>query len=85
MIIDFEKLVEASSVSQSDGVIELELEGKAQEVVTAYGEIIFICRFCDSVVICIGNVVKYEEVPESEAQDLFARLYIKGHSISFTL
>lgn len=85
MIIDLEELVEASSVSQADGVIELELEGKAQEVVAASGEIIFVCRFGDSVVICIGRVEKYEEVPESEAQDLFARLYIKGRSISFTV
>lgn len=80
MIIDFEKLVEASSVSQGKGVIELELEGKAEGVVNACGEIIFACRFCESVVICIGCIVKYEEVSES-----LARLHIKGQSISFTI
>jgi len=40
MIIDLENLVHASSVSENNGVIELELEDKAQEVVTATGEVI---------------------------------------------
>lgn len=85
MIIDIEKLVQASSVSMKNGVIELELEGKAQEVVATSGEIIFACLFCDSLVICIGRVEKYEELPESEIIDLFSRLYIRGRSISFTI
>ena len=85
MIINPDELVKASSVSMNNGIIELELEGKAPEVVVASGEIIFACLFCDSVVICIGRVEKYTEVPESEVQDLFARLYIRGRSISFTV
>jgi len=88
MLIDLEKLVQASSINVlKDGIIELELEGKAPEVMAASGEIIFVCQFCDSVVICIGRVEKYQELePDEElGQDLFARLHIRGRSISFTI
>jgi len=86
MIIDMEKLIQVSSIGKGTGVIELELEEKAPEVVTAAGEIIFVCRYCDDVVICIGRVEKYEEVPETiESGDVYSRLKIRGRSITFSL
>ena len=86
MIIDTAKLIHVSSIGKGAGVIELELEGKAPEVVTASGEIIFVCRYCDDVVICIGRVEKYEEVPEAiESGDVYSRLKIRGRSLGFSL
>lgn len=88
MIINTEELISASSVSISKGVVELELEEVVKNPEALRGEVIFMCLFCDSIVIVIGTVEKYEEIeadPDLMEQGLFSRLYIRGRSISFTV
>ena len=87
MLINTEELIAASSVSENKGVIELELGEAVKGKEALYGKVIFMCLFCESIVIVTGTVEKYEEIepdPDFE-QDLFARLYIRGRSISFTV
>lgn len=87
MIINTEELISASSVSQNNGVIELELEGKVPDKEALHGKVMFMCSFCESIVIVTGTVEKYKEIPPSKEleQDLFSLLYIRGRSISFTI
>lgn len=87
MIINTEELIAASSVSHSHGVVELELEECVKDSHMLTGEVIFMCLFCDSIVVAIGTVEKYEEIePEPDLeQDIFSRLYIRGQSISFSV
>ena len=88
MIINTEELVAASSVSYSKGVVEFELEEPVKETEALKGEVIFMCLFCEEIVIATGTVEKYEEVkpdPDLIEQDIFARLYIRGRCLSFTI
>jgi len=63
-------------------VIELELEETidVSGIDTARDNIVFVGRFCDSIVVCVGKIVNYEVVtPE------YAKLDIKGRSVSFSI
>ena len=88
MIIKTEELIAASSVSINNGVVELELYGKVENKEELQGEVLFMCRLGDSIVIVTGAVEKYEEIvpdPDLSEQDLIARLYIRGRELSFTI
>ena len=87
MIIIPEEMTIASSVSINNGVVEFELEETLKDKYYLIGDIVFMCRFCDSIVVAVGTVEKYEEVtpdPDLE-QDIFSKLYIRGYSVSFTI
>lgn len=87
MIIDTEQLIQASYIGGGEGEVELELDEKVADKELLTGEIIFMCVFCDDIVIVIGEVVSYEELdpnPDLTEQDVWSRLKIKGRKLSFT-
>ena len=93
MFINTETVVCASSVSIGKGVVEFELEeaigdGEKEWMWHPNNEIIFVCRFCDSIIITTGIVKKYEKVPSDPSlteQKVFSRLYVKGRTLSFSI
>lgn len=67
-------LPKVSSISGPyKGITELELEELLDEAPKSGGEVVFVGRFCELVVLCVGKVLEYEEVGPN-----LARLKIKG-------
>jgi len=89
MILKTETLAHISSYGVVTGQIELELEDENSELGEKVGDkIIFLARYCDSLVIIAGKVLSYEKVepdPDLPEQDVFARVsFINATSVSIT-
>jgi len=78
---DLPQISSTGGLREVEGVV-LELEGSLEEapVVGTPGSMVFVGRFCDNVVVCVGKVLLYEELRED-----FARLHMEGRLISFSL
>ena len=89
MILNTETLAHISSYSSGSGQIDLELEDESSELDERVSkQIIFMARYCDSLVIIAGKVLSYEKVepdPDVPEQDVFARVsFINATSVSIT-
>jgi len=102
MILNTETLAHISSYSAGSGQIDLELEDESLEladkvskvgasaivVKETFRPIIFLAKYCDSLVIIAGKVLSYEKVepdPDVPEQDVFARVsFIDATSVSIT-
>lgn len=74
MFRKLEDLPEISSIYEPyKGITEFELERVMARVPEPSDEAVFVGRFGEQVVVCVGKVLEYEEVPPD-----FARLKIQG-------
>lgn len=80
MLGRLEDLPGISSVDEAKGVIELELEEKVRDMSFISDDVVFVGRFCNSVVVCVGQIELYDVV-----RDDFAKLNIKGRMVSFSV
>lgn len=69
--------------------IKLELEGPLEDVpylpswperITEIGDVVFVGRLSNTIVVCVGKVLKYEVVRED-----FAKLDMVGRVVSFSV
>ena len=89
MIIDTEQIVHVSSISAAGGMVDMELESPFPEIEEKMGHgVVLAVMFAENLIIVIGTVTEYEKVvpdPDLPEQDVFARLSVKGQTISISL
>lgn len=73
------ELPEISSFGQDGDVTDFEFEEKVEKL---SGYIVLVARFCECVVISVGEVIEHEDV---HGPEVWTRMKIKGHTIQFNI
>jgi hypothetical protein len=80
----FSKLPRVSSIGVDGDVIELEIENEMDSVPGGYEDdpVVFIGNYAGQITVASGTVVEFQQI---NGEEIWARLKIKGSSVTFTI